>query len=186
MADLQENTNEKVTKTKSIVKNIIFDWVIPIAVALVIAMLIQRYWIFKVKVPTGSMIPTIQEEDRLYATRIYNLENIERGDIIIFESKELDDTLIKRLIGLPGDKIEMKDGVVTVNGEVLADEYVKNKDYKEDETFEVPEGKYFFLGDNRSSSFDSSKWKNPYIDGSDIKGKAQIRVFPFSRFGRLK
>lgn len=185
MSDFKGKELRGETKLKGF-KGFFFDWVIPIAIALVIALGIQKFVIFKVKVPTGSMIPTIEIGDRIFATRIYNLDNIERGEILIFESEELNDTLIKRIIGLPGDKIVMKDGVVTVNGEVLEEEYVENKDLKEDGEFEVPEGKYFFLGDNRPNSYDSSKWNNPYIDGADITGKAFFRVYPFDRIGKVK
>lgn len=128
------------------------------------------------------MIPTLNIGDHVFVTRVYNLNNIKRGDILVFDSEELNDKLIKRVIGLPGDKISIKDGVVSVNGTVLPDEYVKNKANNSGE-YEVPDGKYFFLGDNRAVSLDSSKWVNPYIDGKDIKAKAQLRVYPFSDFG---
>ena len=87
-----------------------------------------------------------------------------------------------RLIGLPGDKIEIKDGIVFVNGDQLEEDYVKNI-YDYDGKFEVPEGKYFFLGDNRPHSNDSRFWKNPYIENRDIKGKVQFRFYPLKDFG---
>lgn len=185
MDDLKEQELKGGAKLKGL-KGFFFDWVIPIVIALIIALGIQRFVIFKVKIPTGSMIPTIQIGDRIFATRVYNLSNIERGEILIFESEELNDTLIKRVIGLPGDKIVMKDGVVTVNGEVLEEEYIENIDLKEEGEFEVPEGKYFFLGDNRPNSYDSSKWNNPYIDESNITGKAFFKVYPFNKMGKVK
>ena len=81
-----------------------------------------------------------------------------------------------------------------MNGEKLEDSYVKNPDpYNENApvlTYDVPDGKYFFLGDNRAVSFDSRRWDSKYgityIDGSEIKGKAQIKVYPFSEFGSIK
>ena len=110
---------------------------------------------------------------------------MKRGDIIVFYSQEFSETFVKRLIGLPGDKIEIKNGIVFVNGEQLEEDYVKNKD-KYNGTFKVPEGKYFFLGDNRPNSKDSRLWKNPYVDSSDIKGKLQFRFYPFKDFGIVK
>lgn len=165
--------------------NFFSEWVIPIAIALVIALLIKQFLIFKVYIPSGSMIPTLNEGDQLFVTRVYNLDNLKRGDILVFDSDELNDVLIKRLIGLPGDKIKIVKGTVYVNGEKLEEDYVKNSDDISGE-FEVPEGKYFFLGDNRAISYDARRWKNPYIDGSDIKAKAQIRVYPFSDFGFVR
>ncbi len=165
--------------------NFFFEWVIPIAIALVLALLIKQFLIFKVYIPSGSMIPTLNEGDQLFVTRVYNLDNLKRGDILVFDSDELNDVLIKRLIGLPGDKIKIVKGTVYVNGEKLEEDYVKNSDDISGE-FEVPEGKYFFLGDNRAISYDARRWKNPYIDGSDIKAKAQIRVYPFSDFGFVR
>lgn len=165
--------------------NFFSEWVIPIAIALVLALLIKQFLIFKVYIPSGSMIPTLNEGDQLFVTRVYNLDNLKRGDILVFDSDELNDVLIKRLIGLPGDKINIVKGTVYVNGEKLEEDYVKNSDDISGE-FEVPEGKYFFLGDNRAISYDARRWKNPYIDGSDIKAKAQIRVYPFSDFGFVR
>lgn len=165
--------------------NFFTEWVIPIAIALVLALLIKQFLIFKVYIPSGSMIPTLNEGDQLFVTRVYNLDNLKRGDILVFDSDELNDVLIKRLIGLPGDKIKIVSGTVYVNGEELEEDYVKNPDHISGE-FEVPEGKYFFLGDNRAISYDARRWENPYIDGGDIRAKAQIRVYPFSDFGFVR
>ena len=93
--------------------------------------------------------------------------------------------MIKRLIGKPGDKISIKDGVVTVNGETLQEDYIGEPD-KFNGEYTVPEGEYFFLGDNRLWSKDSRYWKDPYIPAKDIMGKAQLRVYPFSDFGVVR
>ena len=165
--------------------NFFTEWVVPILIALVLAFLINKFLIFKVKIPSESMVPTLNVGDRLFVTRIYNPEKLKRGDIVVFHSDEKNEDMIKRLIGLPGDKVVIKDGIVTVNGETLKENYIGPADnYSGD--FEVPEGKYFFLGDNRYWSLDSRYWENPYIDGSKIKGKAQIKVYPWSEFGKIK
>jgi len=175
-------TREREKMTIRIIFRVIIEWVICFGIAIVIAILINKFLIFKVSVPTGSMIPTINEEDQLFVSRIYNYDNIKRGEILVFESEEKKTTLIKRVIGLPGDTVDIKSGVVYVNGDEIQEDYVKNND---DFTgnFIVPEGKYFFLGDNRSVSDDARRWKNHYIDEEDVKAKAQIRVYPFSDFG---
>jgi len=161
------------------------DWVMPIISAAIIYFLLNKFVFFNVQVPTGSMIPTINIDNRAVVTRIYNFDNLKRGDVIVFYSDELRERLVKRLIGLPGDKIEIKNGVVSVNGEQLQEDYVKNKD-NYNGNFEVPKGKYFFLGDNRPVSKDARYWINPYIDSSVIEGKVQFIFYPFSDFKSMK
>ncbi|MHC1684104.1 MAG: signal peptidase I [Clostridiaceae bacterium] len=168
-------------------KNLIKEWVIPLGVAVVLALVINRFVFFNIKVPTLSMYPTIKANDRILVTRVYNPKNLERGDVIVFYLKEKDERLIKRLIGLPGDKVEVKDdGTVWVNGEKLDEPYVENPGGPSG-TYVVPEDGYFFLGDNRTDSLDSRLWtQGPYISSSDILGKGQFTIFPFDRFGKLK
>lgn len=170
---------------KSNFKKIIMEWLSPILIAIVIAFIINKFIIFQVEIPSGSMIPTLNKYDRLFVRRVYNKEKLERGDLVVFYFEPKDDLYIKRLIGLPNDKIVINNGIVTVNGEVLIEDYIKeagdfNGEYK------VPEGEYFFLGDNRTNSNDSRKWKYPYIKAKDIKGKAVIKVYPFSEIGFIK
>ncbi|AJH01036.1 MULTISPECIES: signal peptidase I [Clostridium] len=180
---MEESTKiEEKGKKKS---NFIKDWIIPIFCALVIAFLLRQFVFFNVYVPTGSMIPTINLNDKILVTRIHNFDNLKRGNVIVFYSDELKETLVKRLIGLPGDKIDIKNGIVFVNGEKLEEDYVKNKD-DYNGSFEVPQGKYFFLGDNRPVSLDARYWKEHYIDSSKIEGKAQFIFYPFKDFGMLK
>ena len=107
-------------------------------------------------------------------------------DIVLFKNDEFPgEILIKRLIGLPGDKIDIKNGVVYRNGEKLNEDYVKNNEIY-DGTFQVPDNKYFFLGDNRANSDDSRYWKNPYVDESYIEGKAKLRYYPINEFEVFK
>lgn len=161
------------------------EWGIPIVSAIIIAVLINKFLIFKAYIPSESMAPTINKDDRLIISRIYTPDSIKRGDILVFESKELQETLIKRVIGLPGDSITISEGIVTINGEILEEEYVKNNSFEYQGEFTVPSEKYLFLGDNRSNSNDSRFWINPYIDFTDIQGKAIIRIYPFKYFGRI-
>lgn len=162
-----------------------YDWIVPILIAVALATLINKFVLFKVKIPSESMVPTLNVGDRLFATRVHNPENLERGDVVVFHSDEKNEDMIKRLIGKPGDNIVIKDGIVTVNGVTLYENYIGTPD-KFNGTYDVPEGKYFFLGDNRFFSSDSRYWDDPFIDGSDIMGKAQLKVYPFDDFGMIK
>jgi signal peptidase I len=167
-------------------KNFIKDWIYPIATALIIAVLINKFLLFKIYVPSESMVPTIMIGDQLFVTKVYNKDKIKRGDILVFYSEERGELLIKRVIGLPEEKIEIKeDGTVFVNGSKIDEPYVANKD-KKSGTFNVPKGHYLFLGDNRANSLDARYWQDPYIPEAAIKGKARITVFPFRRFGLVK
>lgn len=170
------------------VSKILKDWVIPIGVAIIIALLINKFLFFKVKIPSESMYPTLKVGDQLFVTKVYKPSNLKRGDIVVFNFSEMgkSELLIKRLMGLPGDNIEIKDGgKVYINGSLIDEPYVENKDNKAG-TYKVPEGKYFFLGDNRSNSYDSRLWRNSFIDEKEIVAKAQIRIYPFDRIGKVK
>lgn len=166
-------------------KGLLYEWGLPIIAAVVLAVIINKFVIFKVYIPSESMVPTLNVGDRLFVSRVYNPENLDRGDVVVFYSEELQDSLIKRLIGLPGDNVTIHDGKVIVNGEALEEEYIGNQD-RFTGTYVVPEGEYFFLGDNRLWSKDSRYWDDPYIEAKDIKGKAQVKVYPFSDMGRIE
>ena len=137
-------------------------------------------------IPTGSMDSTIKAGDIVFATR-YNIsaDEIKRYDILIFippdNPDNSDETYIKRVIGLPGETIEVKDGKVYADGVELDDSFVKNPmNRKGDGTYVVPEGCYFFMGDNRNQSRDSRFWMKKYVPIENIKGKAKSIVYPFT------
>lgn len=169
------------------VKKVLKDWVIPFGLELLVILFLVKFVFFFVIVPTGSMIPTIDEHSYLFATRVHNPEkNLKRGDIVVFDSDEMGKTLVKRLIGLPGEQIVIDNaGTVFVNGQQLEEPYVKNQSQQPGE-FLVPEGCYFFVGDNRASSFDGRFWQEPYINEDKITGKAVFTIWPFENFGLLK
>jgi len=157
----------------------------PVVIALVLVALTNKFLFYQIKIPSGSMLPTIKVGDRIIVTRVYDKSKLKRGDIVVFYSDELKELLIKRLIGLPGEEVDIKDdGQVFINGSKIEEPYVV---YKEDlgKKFKVPQDKYFFLGDNRARSWDARKWENPYIDAKDIRGKAQFVLYPIKRFGKF-
>jgi len=174
-------------RNRSWVRRFVNDWLVSIVVSFIIVKLITTFLIYKIVVPTGSMTPTVEAGDQLIAVKVYNPSWIKRGDILVFKSDELNELLLKRVIGLPGEHVEIKsDDSVYVNGEKINEDYVRNPGGKNDMTFDVPDGKYLMLGDNRVSSYDARYWRNIYIDGSEIYGKAEIIVYPLNRAGFAK
>ncbi|MCB2290522.1 signal peptidase I [Clostridium sp. CS001] len=169
-----------------IMKKVFKDWILPIIAAIIIAFLINKFVFFNVTVPTGSMLPTINLKDKILVTRVHNKNNLKNGDVIVFHSDELGEDLIKRLIGLPNDEVDIKeDGSVYVNQKKVDESYVVYPGGKIGK-FKVPQDSYFFMGDNRANSSDARYWNQPYIPTKDIMGKARIIISPFSRFGKLK
>ncbi len=168
---------------KSLLKDII------IAVLIVGAILI---FVRPTIVKEESMVPTLEENDYLIMSKqAYTLGEMEAGDIIIFESDIIgtdgeNKLLIKRAIGLPGDTLEIKDGEVILNGEVLEEDYI-NDDYTSGDVKEmvIPDGKVFAMGDNRAVSNDSRSSDIGLVDMEDVEGQAVLRLYPFNKFGLL-
>ena len=194
MTDTMENNNlpdEKPKKEKQPMtwKRLWKEWILPFGLEILALLLIVKFIFFIAIVPSGSMEPTIQERSALFTLRVHDLEKLERGDVIVFEAETPElagTTLIKRLIGLPGDHVEIdENGVMTINGEVQSEDYVVYQ-YAIPSVFDVPEGYYLFMGDNRANSLDSRYWSNPYVSAESIQGRAVFTLFPFSHFGKLR
>ena len=120
-----------------------------------------------------SMLPTLQEGEYVIIDKLsYYLNEPERGDVIVLHfPNDRSRDFIKRVIGVPGDHIDVSGGVVTINGVPLSEPYI-NAEPSYDGTWEVPEGQYFVLGDNRNNSSDSHNWS--FLPRDDIVGKAWL------------
>lgn len=160
-----------------------------IVVTVVVVFLLKSYIIINAKVPTGSMENTILPGDNILGLRVaYLLDEPERGDIIFFYFPD-DETqkYVKRIIGLPGEKVYINEGKIYINdSEIpLEESYLKEEwiagtgPYE----FQVPEDSYLVLGDNRNGSADARYWKTPYVSEDKIIGKAIFTYYPFNRWG---
>lgn len=156
-----------------------------IAVAFVIAMIIRTFLLEAYTIPSGSMRNTLLEGDFLLVNKTaYNFSDPKHGDIVIFRYPiEPEKAFVKRVIGTPGDEIEIKDKVVYRNGERLDESYAiidpdipVFQDIKDNVAkFVVPNGMYYMLGDNRDNSLDSRFWG--FVNRKDIVGKPWIIYF---------
>lgn len=141
-----------------------------VLISITITLIIRKYVLFITQVSSHSMLPTLESDERLVTFRIHNTKPLRRGDIVVFNSREKQIVMIKRLIGLPGDKVQILDnGDVLINGKKQIEAYVTYKGGK-GSTFHVPENEYFFLGDNRAGFNDSRHWEQPTIPAKDLIG----------------
>ncbi|MFB9324554.1 signal peptidase I [Paenibacillus aurantiacus] len=173
------------TAKKSVAREI-RDWTITLSIAIVGSLLIQNYAIAQTEVVNVSMQGTLYEGQRLIEDKVsYRLDAPERGDIVIINGPEYELRLVKRLIGLPGDVIDIREGQLYINGEPQEEKYVKGSTYAGSLSmpYTVPEGHVFVMGDNREHSTDSRDL-GP-IALSSLEGKAIFRLWPLNVFGQL-
>ncbi|PSN19019.1 signal peptidase I [filamentous cyanobacterium CCP5] len=138
-------------------------------------------------IPSGSMLPTLEINDRLIIDKVtYDFSNPHRGDIVVFHPPDAlhqKDAFIKRLIGLPGDVVEVKTGKVYINGEPQQESYIAAKPDYQYGPVTVPADSYLVLGDNRNESFDSHYWG--FVPKDHVIGRAVFRFWPPNRVGEL-
>lgn len=141
-------------------------------------------------IPSGSMLPTLQINDRLIVDKLgYHFKDPQRGDIVVFsptdtlEKQNFHDAFIKRVIGLPGDKVEVKDGRVFINDKPLDEDYIADRPQYQYGPITVPQDQYLVLGDNRNNSYDSHYWG--FVPRDHIIGRAIVRFWPMNRLGEI-
>ncbi len=188
MKDHPEQTNNETTeepKEKFNLKEEIINWIQILVTAALIAFVLNRFIIANSRVPSASMENTIMTHDRVIGSRLhYYFEDPERGDVVIFYFP--DDVTektyyVKRIIGMPGDVVDIRDGHVYLNGSntPLDEPYIREPMETPVELhYEVPEGCYFMMGDNRNYSADSRFWHNTYVRKEKIVAKVLFRYFP--------
>jgi signal peptidase I len=138
------------------------------------------------RIPSESMEPTLTPGDRVIALKVgYYFETPQRKDVIVFRlPPDPKQVYVKRLIGIPGDVVEVKDGLAIVNGVPLTEPYVRYPGGPDYGPVTVPEGQYFALGDNRANSGDSRFWG--FVPRKNIIGRAQLRFWPLGRLGIVR
>lgn len=156
------------------------EWLQSIVIALLLAFLLRMFVFDVVMVEGSSMHPTLESGDRLIVFKLgYRFRLPEHGDIVVFRNPDNPRVnYIKRVIGVEGDRVEIKDGKVYVNGKALVEPYIAEPTLGEYPETVVPEGTIFVMGDNRNFSRDSRNSQVGFIPLENVVGKAKIRIWP--------
>jgi signal peptidase I len=184
-------------------KGWLFDWIETIVVALVLALIIRAFFLQVFWIPSGSMEPTLDISDRIVVNKvIYNFRPPKRFEVLVFrqvqtEAGQEKRDLIKRLIGLPGEKLKIKDGVVYISNTAhkdksgaIQDDYIAltekhsmNRDFANYGPVTIPQNSFFMMGDNRPASADSRYWG--FLPKKNLIGQAFLRIWPLTRLSLI-
>ena len=168
---------------------LLVSWIRDMALSVVIAIVVILFLYQPVKVEGTSMMPALVDQERIFINKFiyrFGFGEIERGDMVVFWFPgDPSKSYIKRVVGLPNDVVEIREGVVHVNGEALEEHYVPSeyRDRQSRPSLKVPAEQYFVLGDHRSSSNDSRAW-GP-VHRRHIYGKAVFVYWPIEKMGLL-
>jgi len=182
---VREEVTQKKPKTNWLKE--LYEWAQAIAVAMVLALILNQFVFSMVQVQGSSMLPTLQSGERLVVTKLFYKPKAK--DIVVVKSEELGKHIIKRVIAVPGDIIDIHAGTgeVLLNGKIIDEPYILEKTKSGGNAnkypLTVPEGYVFVMGDNRNNSSDSRNLG--LIAFEDVVGRASLRITPFSRFGTL-
>ncbi|NLW25167.1 MAG: signal peptidase I [Clostridia bacterium] len=158
-----------------------------IVIAIVLAIIIRTFLFEPFWIPSRSMEPTLQISDRIIVTKFsYWLSEPKRGDVVVFEYPlDTSKDYVKRVIGLPGEKIEIRDSKLYINDILVEEPYLPTElQFPDFGPVEVPENAYFMMGDNRNNSSDSRDWG--FVERELLIGKSQFIYWPLDRIGRVK
>ena len=179
-------------------RRLIIEYAIIAIVAVLVAVLVQAYIVKPYRIPSESMENTLMPGDRVFVNRfIYHFKDVNRGNVVVFKSPSDGTVLIKRVIGLPGNVISLKDGSVYVDGKKLDEPYVRTDAGAPEPTepfdngepwdlqkpYTVPAGNYFMMGDNRTNSGDSREF-GP-VSQNALIGEAFFIYWPLNRIGTI-
>ncbi|MGL6106197.1 signal peptidase I [Romboutsia sp.] len=174
------------------IKDLILDLLKSVVIAIIMSVIILQV-AQPTKVSGQSMYPTLENEDSLIINKIaYNNKIPSRGDIVVFQSHLIDEEnnkpkrLVKRVIGLPKEHIQIRNGEVYVNGKILNEDYIEGAYTMGKIDNVVEENHIFVMGDNRFNSLDSRDSHVGMVSIDNIIGKISFRTLPFSKFGKIE
>ena len=177
--DRNQPDEQPESRTKSALREIVET----ILITLLIYILVRTFLFENYRVSGSSMKPTLEDEQYLVVNKLtYRLNDPQRGDIIVFRDPNADTRkLIKRIIGLPGETLEIRTGQVLVNGQRLDEPYITRPAQYSEQPMPIPDDHYYVLGDNRNNSSDSHNWGT--LSEEEIVGKAWVSYWPPSQWG---
>ncbi len=183
--NIDKNNEDKSTQNA---KEELISWIKWIASALIIAFVLRTFVFQMAIVNQISMEPTLHEGNMLVISKIsYTLGKPSRGDIVVFKDEYENKLLIKRIIGLPGETVEIKDGSVYINDKMLEPKYTEAETNSYGQNiWKVPENEYFMMGDNRPHSRDSRADTVGFVDKKNLMGKAVFRIWPINSLGTIR
>lgn len=175
---------------KQAVRKEVVSWIRMFAIVIAVVLVLTNFLFINATIPSGSMENTIMTKDRLIGFRFsYWFAKPERGDIILFQypvnEKEI---YIKRVIGLPGETVEIREGTVYIDGTPLQEDYLKEEWVVNNDgyVFEVPEGCYFAMGDNRNNSEDGRRWAEIALETGVAATPEEAEQYSFVKFDEIK
>lgn len=187
---IELSTDKSVKGQAQVPENPWIEGVKTIALSVILALGIRTFVAEARWIPSGSMRPTLIERDRLIVDKVsYRFSSPQRGDIVVFaptdalKEQKFKDAFIKRVIGLPGETVEVSGGRVFVNGKPLREPYIEEPPNYQWGPKVIPDGQYLVLGDNRNNSYDSHYWG--FVPRDRIIGRAFVRFWPPERIGGL-
>ena len=168
----------------------VIEWVKCIVISVAIALFIKTFIFNSTKVIGSSMLPTLHENDRLFSNKVvYLIGEPKKGDVVVIKAPDdPSKDYIKRVIAVEGDKVEIKDGKVYVNGKEIEENYIAEGAFTEiyqEDSWEVPKDNVFVLGDNRDPGASKDSRVFGVVKVDSVKGKASIIYYPFNRAGKI-
>jgi len=190
VAAAEPTRREARAKKKASRKKQGYEWLILVAASLAVALVVRGFLIQAFYIPSESMVPTLVKNDRVLVNKLsYKLHDVHRGDIVVFKAPEGAATaqvkdLIKRVVGLPGETIEGRNGSIFIDGKPLDEPYlppdVRSRDFPPEK---IPPKKIYVLGDNRQDSRDSTFFHA--VEENKIVGRAFVKIWPLNDLGLL-
>lgn len=180
--DLDEQQNTPQEAPEKSWKKELWEWAKSLGIAIFAAIILTQFVFVNAKIPSASMENTIMTGDRVLGFRwSYSMALPERGDVVMFYYPDNEEEIyVKRVVGLPGEKLEIVGGKVYINNAIqpLEEPYIIGTPSGDFGPYFIPEGSYFMMGDNRLHSWDSRRWENTFVKKEKIIGKAFVRLFP--------